>query len=214
MATFQPLTAQFLQSAASWRQCPLDEVPEIAFVGRSNVGKSSTINTLTANNSLARVSKTPGRTQLINLFELMTTKHNPVGRLVDLPGFGFAKASKQQRADWGELVDAYLRERANLCGLVLVMDARHPPFEFDQQMIEWCAARELRLLLLLNKSDKLKRNRQLKALAAIEKLVGQYDHVEAIIFSATQRLGLDAAVQILRAWFLSASNGPETIADS
>lgn len=205
MSDARPLTASFLKSAAALTQCPVDEVAEVAFVGRSNVGKSSTLNNLTGTRNLARVSKTPGRTQLINLFELNEVVDNQRGRLVDLPGFGFARASKSQRAAWGQLVDEYLTKRSNLRGIVLVMDSRHPPFEFDQQMIDWCTERGLRLLILLNKCDKLKRNRQIQALNAVEKSYGAASNIKIELFSASASIGTTTVRSQLREWIFSHS---------
>lgn len=203
MSDARPLTATFLKSAAAFTQCPVDDVSEVAFVGRSNVGKSSTLNNLTGTRSLARVSKTPGRTQLINLFELNEVVDNRRGRLVDLPGYGFARASKSQRAAWGELVDEYLSNRSNLRGIVLVMDSRHPPFEFDQQMISWCTERGLRLLILLNKCDKLKRNRQIQALNAVERSYGAAPNIKIELFSASASVGTTTVRNQLREWIFS-----------
>lgn len=203
MSDARPLTATFLKSAAALTQCPVDDVAEVAFVGRSNVGKSSTLNSLTGTRNLARVSKTPGRTQLINLFELNEVVDNQRGRLVDLPGFGFARASKSQRAAWGQLVDEYLTKRSNLRGIVLVMDSRHPPFEFDQQMIDWCTERGLRLLILLNKCDKLKRNRQIQALNAVEKSYGAAPIIKIELFSASANIGTTTVRNLLRQWMYS-----------
>ena len=203
MSDARPLTATFLKSAAALTQCPVDDVAEVAFVGRSNVGKSSTLNSLTGTRNLARVSKTPGRTQLINLFELNEVVDNQRGRLVDLPGFGFARASKSQRAAWGQLVDEYLTKRSNLRGIVLVMDSRHPPFEFDQQMIDWCTERGLRLLILLNKCDKLKRNRQIQALNAVERSYGAAPNIKIELFSASASIGTTTVRSQLREWIFS-----------
>ena len=121
MSDLPTLSAEFLGSAAQLWQCPQDDVVEVAFVGRSNAGKSSTLNRVASNKRLARVSKTPGRTRLINLFDTSWGF-----RIVDLPGYGYAKASQSERASWNAAVDEYLEHRTNLQGLVLVMDARHP----------------------------------------------------------------------------------------
>ncbi len=127
-------TAQFLISAPSLQQCPPEKGAEVAFVGRSNSGKSSAINALTQNKNLARTSKTPGRTQLINFFQL----HNsPTLRLVDLPGYGYAKVSQEMKKTWQEYLSQYLNERQCLKGLVLIMDIRHPLQEIDTSLIDW-----------------------------------------------------------------------------
>ena len=140
---------RFLTSAAQLERLPEPDRPEVAFAGRSNAGKSSALNRLCGQKQLARVSKTPGRTQLLNFFEL------PTGRLVDLPGYGFAQVPHAVRRDWGKLVTGYIEIRENLRGLVLVMDARHPLTDFDRQMLAWAAAQQLPCHVLLTKADKL-----------------------------------------------------------
>ncbi len=144
--------AQFLLSAPSIKQCPEDTGREIAFAGRSNAGKSSAINTLTDNAKLARTSKTPGRTQLLNFFSL-----NEDCRLVDLPGYGFAKVPKATKQAWDRNLAGYLQERQSLQGLVMLMDIRHPLQQYDWQMIRWASESEMPVHLLLTKADKLKR---------------------------------------------------------
>lgn len=206
MSASLPLTATFLKSASSLTQCPGDDLFEVAFVGRSNVGKSSTLNSLTGVRNLARVSKTPGRTQLINLFELQDSGTNLQGRLVDLPGYGFARASKAQRAAWGMLVDDYLNRRTNLRGLVLVMDSRHPPFDFDQQMINWSVGKELKLLILLNKCDKLGRNQRRQVLSDLEKSYGDEPNIKIELFSASKSIGTPTVRNILREWMFSGND--------
>jgi len=140
---------RFLTSAAQLERLPEPDRPEVAFAGRSNAGKSSALNRICGQKQLARVSKTPGRTQLLNFFEL------PGGRLVDLPGYGFAQVPHAVRRDWGKLVTGYIEIRENLRGLVLVMDARHPLTDFDRQMLAWAAAQQLPCHVLLTKADKL-----------------------------------------------------------
>ena len=152
------IEASFLTSADSLANCPMDALPEVAFAGRSNAGKSSTLNCLTGSRNLARVSKTPGRTQLINFFAT-----NLGGRLVDLPGYGYAKASKSRQKSWGKAVDDYLELRSNLNAVVLVMDIRHPLQPFDVHMIEWGIAAEMPMLILMNKADKLKQGARIAA---------------------------------------------------
>ena len=157
------IEAEFVTSAASLAQCPRDELPEVAVAGRSNAGKSSVLNRITGNRRLARTSKTPGRTQLLNFF---TTR--PGGRLVDLPGYGFAKASRDKRQTWQKHVEDYLSHRDNLIGMLLVMDIRHPFQPFDEQLIEWARESQLALHILLNKADKLKHGARVRALHAAE----------------------------------------------
>ena len=187
------LSATFEGSAASLAQCPQDDVVEVAIVGRSNAGKSSSLNRLMGNKRLARVSKTPGRTRLINLFS------TSLGfRVVDLPGYGYAKASRREQSNWNAAVDDYLEYRPNLQGLVLVIDARHPLKPFDRNMLAWSGSRELEVLALLNKADKLKRNAQIKTLAATKKPLQSQAFVTVQLFSATTGLGLDEAIAWLR----------------
>ena len=144
--------AKFLLSAPTLRQCPEDSGCEVAFAGRSNAGKSSAINTLTDNKNMARTSKTPGRTQLINYFEVGQDK-----RLVDLPGYGYAKVPKAVKAKWDHHLAEYLQLRQSLVGLILLMDIRHPLQDYDQQMLNWAAQAGLPVHILLTKADKLKR---------------------------------------------------------
>lgn len=187
----EALTCSFLTSADSLTRCPPSDVPEVAFAGRSNAGKSSTLNRLAGQKKLARVSKTPGRTQLINFFDVASG-----GRLVDLPGYGYARASKTRRDAWGRAIDDYLNNRPNLVGLVLVMDARHPPQPFDEEMLAWCTQRHLPLLALLNKADKLKRGARTQTLRTVQAQMPESASVLA--FSATEGLGATEALAFLR----------------
>lgn len=191
MTELPTLSAEFTGSAARLSQCPQDDVVEIAFVGRSNAGKSSTLNRVASNKRLARVSKTPGRTRLINLFATSWGF-----RIVDLPGYGYAKASRSERANWNAAVDEYLELRENLRGLVLVMDARHPLKPYDQRMLDWASEHVRNVLVLLNKADKLKRNTQVKTVAETNRYVAEYESVTVLLFSATSGLGTDE----LAAW--------------
>lgn len=143
--------ARFLMSCANLTQCPRDDQAELAFAGRSNSGKSSALNALCGQNSLARVSKTPGRTQLINLFELP----GGAGRLVDLPGYGYARVPNETRQEWARMVGRYVEQRVNLRGLVLIMDCRHPLTDYDQQMLAWIQIGQRPCQILLTKADKL-----------------------------------------------------------
>lgn len=186
-----PLASEFLLSADRLEGCPRDDVSEVAFAGRSNAGKSSTLNRITGRRQLARVSKTPGRTQLINFFSV-----NGGGRLVDLPGYGYARAAKSRQAAWGRAVDDYLNQRANLVSVVLVMDARHPLKPFDKDMIDWCRNRSMPSVVLLNKADKLKRGQRATALNAIEAEIPSV--ATALLFSATSGLGYAEAVTLIR----------------
>ena len=179
-----PLSARFLTSASSLAECPPDDAPEVAFAGRSNAGTSSTLNRLTGSRRLARVSKTPGRTRLINFFAV-----EGGGRLVDLPGYGYAKAGKAERARWSRAIDDYLTRREMLAAVVLIMDARHPLQPFDVQMLDWAAQTETPLLALLNKSDKLKQGARIAVHRAVARQLADTGMAEAIPFSAVSGLG-------------------------
>ncbi|MYD42431.1 MAG: YihA family ribosome biogenesis GTP-binding protein [Gammaproteobacteria bacterium] len=193
MPSAPALVASFETSASQIAECPQDDVLEIAFVGRSNAGKSSSLNRLFGSKRLARVSKTPGRTRLINMF---TTS---VGfRVADLPGYGYAKASRREQDAWNAAVDTYLEQRHNLRGLVLVIDARHPLKPFDQNMLDWAVRRELVVLALLNKADKLKRNAQIRTLAEVQRSTAACVNVTVQLFSAATGLGSEAATDWLR----------------
>jgi GTP-binding protein len=186
------LSAHFLASAASLAQCPLDDEPEVAFVGRSNAGKSSTLNRLTGSRRLARVSKTPGRTQLINFFTVASG-----GRLVDLPGYGYAKASQSNQKQWGRAIDDYLTKRENLAAIVLIIDARRLLQPFDKSMFRWAEESNTPLLALLNKSDKLKQDARIKATRTATNQISQILKLEALnealLFSAQTGMGALAA---------------------
>lgn len=178
-------SARFLRSCAQLEQLPDDDRPELAFAGRSNAGKSSALNRLCGHNALARVSKTPGRTQLINLFDV------PDGRFADLPGYGFAKVSKDQRSSWGELIGRYFEARSNLCGIVLIMDIRHPLTPFDHQMLDWAVGHRVACHLLLTKADKLGYGAAKNTLLGVRKALPQLSNITAQLFSAQTDMGLD-----------------------
>lgn len=186
--------AQFLASSAGPADMPPPGPPELAFVGRSNVGKSSAINALTGRKRLAFTSKTPGRTQTINFFEL-----GAGARLVDLPGYGYAKVPQAVRAGWRTLVGSYVRSRATLAGVVLVMDARHPLTELDLQLIEFLG--DVRLLALLSKADKLSRAEQATTLANVSAAL----QAEVRLFSSLTRQGVDECRDLLERWLDSAT---------
>ena len=186
-------SANFLTSAAKMNQCPPDEGVEIAFCGRSNAGKSSAINALSRQKSLARTSKSPGRTQLINFFSLDDTV-----RLVDLPGYGYAKVPRAVKDHWHKYLDEYLRNRRCLRGMVLLVDIRHSPKEFDEMMIDWSLEVSLPLHILLTKADKLKRGHHQNTALALKKKLP--DIISVQIFSATRKLGLDLLENKLIEW--------------
>lgn len=188
--------AEFLLSVGKLSQLPEDSGYEVAFAGRSNAGKSSAINVLTNNQQLARTSKTPGRTQLINYFSLESSR-----RLVDLPGYGYAKVSRQTKQEWDALLDDYLRTRQSLAGLILLMDCRHPLKDFDVQLIQWCAAANLRLHILLTKSDKLKRGAANNTLMTVKtQLKSLMPTASVQLFSALKKLGTDNLISVLDEW--------------
>lgn len=181
--------AEFSHSAAKPNQCGDDVGIEVAFAGRSNAGKSSAINALTDQKALARTSKTPGRTQLINFFPL-----NENAKIVDLPGYGYAKVPESMRREWRLLIDGYLRDRESLKCLILMMDVRHPMTEFDQQMLDWCIGSEMPCHILLTKADKLKRGGAMNALFEVKKAIADVDDLISVqLFSAKDRTGLQEA---------------------
>ena len=180
--------ANFTQSASKLSECPNDAGREIAFAGRSNAGKSSAINKLTGQKKLARTGKTPGRTQLINFFDLTEEQ-----RLVDLPGYGYAKVSQSKKLQWQKHLLHYLEERRSLSALILVMDVRHPLQSFDTMMLDWAKRYEMPCHILLTKSDKLSRNEGKKALFAAEKAIKTLSYCSAQLFSSHNSTGLEHA---------------------
>ncbi|WP_263263540.1 ribosome biogenesis GTP-binding protein YihA/YsxC [Pseudomonas sp. RIT-PI-S] len=188
--------ATFMLSAAKVDQCPEDQGFEVAFAGRSNAGKSSALNTLT-HASLARTSKTPGRTQLLNFFSLDDSR-----RLVDLPGYGYAKVPIPLKQHWQRHLEAYLGSRESLKGIILLMDVRHPMTDFDKMMLDWSVASGMPMHILLTKADKLTygaaKNTLLKVQTEIRK--GWGTGVSAQLFSAPKRSGLDEAYEVLAGW--------------
>lgn len=169
---------------------------EIAFAGRSNAGKSSALNALTEQKSLARTSKTPGRTQLINVFELDSHR-----RLVDLPGYGFAQVPLAMKMKWQNALGEYLQKRECLCGVVVLMDIRHPLKDLDLQMIEWSVASEIPVLALLTKADKLAQSARMKTVNQVRKDLADYgDWVMIEPFSALKGTGKQKVLNILDAW--------------
>lgn len=199
--------AAYLKSAPSLNQCPADSGAEVAFAGRSNAGKSSAINRLTGNGKLARTSKTPGRTQLINFFGL---DNAGLQRLVDLPGYGFAKVPLAVKREWEKNLESYLQHRQSLTGLVLLMDIRHPLTEFDTTMLNWAAKSNMPVRVLLTKCDKLKRGAASNTLLAVRKQLQVYGELaSAQLFSATNGDGLKDLIEQLDVWLQLAENTPE-----
>jgi GTP-binding protein len=194
--------AKFLQSATTTKTMPAEFGFEIAFAGRSNAGKSSTINTICHQKSLARTSKTPGRTQLLNFFSL-----NEGRALVDLPGYGYAKVPERIKKEWATFIESYLTNRRTLCGLVIIMDIRRPMREHDETMLAWAKKRNMPVHIILNKSDKLKRgaakNMLLKVRRQLNTLNGEFSVQN---FSSLKKEGVDEVHAVMDQWFF-----PKTI---
>lgn len=188
--------AAFHLSVAKPSGLPAPAGPEVAFAGRSNAGKSSAINTLVGHTRLAFVSKTPGRTQLINYFGLVRG-----GFLVDLPGYGYAQVPVEVRRAWAGLIERYLKERESLAGLVLIMDARHPLTPLDWNMIEWFSVSGKPMLVLLTKADKLTRSAQAATLVDVkQQLSGMGNQVSVLLFSSLKKTGVEDVEAIVAPW--------------
>lgn len=193
-------------SAAKLSQLPADEGLEVAFAGRSNAGKSSAINRITGQKSLARTSKTPGRTQLINFFSL-----DEMRRLVDLPGYGYAKVSEDIKRRWQQTMEQYLANRRCLRGLVLLMDVRHPLKEIDQQLLSWCWHVGMPVHILLTKADKLKRGQAQNTLLKVRREIdshGPEGLTSVQLFSALKGTGLDEVYRVLDRWLENVAESP------
>jgi GTP-binding protein len=198
--------ASFETSIAKPTGLPPADGAEVAFAGRSNAGKSSAINTLASHTRLAYVSKTPGRTQLLNFFRL------PCGaRLVDLPGYGYAAVPEKIRRQWQGLIEDYLKTRAPLVGLVLMMDARHPLTRLDHQMIGWFVPSGRPIHILLTKSDKLSRGAAQATLLKVRSMLTKYGSASQLtvqLFSSLTKTGMDECEQIVAAWLPEAPSRP------
>ncbi|MDO8413388.1 MAG: ribosome biogenesis GTP-binding protein YihA/YsxC [Gallionellaceae bacterium] len=189
--------AAFFTTVNHLRDLPLHGGLEVAFAGRSNAGKSSAINTLANHVRLAYTSKTPGRTQHLNYFDLGEQRF-----LVDLPGYGYAKVPPEVRAHWEGLLSEYLQTRESLCGLVVIMDARHPLTELDQQMLEWFAPTGKPLHILLTKSDKLSRQQATVTLNNVKlHLAQEFPFCSVQLFSSLKKTGADEAEAVIAGWF-------------
>ena len=189
--------AKFIFSAANIKQLTADEGIEVAFVGRSNAGKSSSLNALTNQKKLARTGKTPGRTQLLNCFELTEGK-----RLIDLPGFGYAKVPPEVKSRWQFMLDRYLRNRTCLKGIILLMDIRHPLQNFELQMIEWANHVEIPVHVLLTKADKLSKNASHNVLMKVKQELKVLPGILTVqLFSSHEQIGRDELVEQLDKWF-------------
>ncbi|UDG80046.1 ribosome biogenesis GTP-binding protein YihA/YsxC [Candidatus Steffania adelgidicola] len=187
----------FMKSAATIQDLSVDNGIEIAFVGRSNSGKSSAINILTNQKNLARTSKIPGRTQLINLFEVEQGI-----RLVDLPGYGYAAVPENVKRNWQQAISEYLQKRDSLKGLVIFMDIRHPMKELDRKIVAWAANVNIPILVLLTKADKLSPEKCKAQLKLVRKVVLEFiGDVQIATFSAVKKQGVDTLWQKLDVWF-------------
>ena len=199
--------ARFISSAWQPHQFPADDGSEVAFAGRSNAGKSSALNAITGRKDLARTSKTPGRTQLINFFGL-----DGAQRLVDLPGYGFAKVPERIKEHWRELLTRYVEARASLAGLVIVMDARHPLTDYDMQMLDWSRANGLATHILLTKADKLSRG---EATTVLKQVRARVEGVATVqLFSAVAKTGVDDARREVLTMLEKKPGGSESHRDS
>jgi len=189
--------ATFTTSAPDIRRLPDDYGIEVAFAGRSNAGKSSALNTLTNQKSLARTSKTPGRTQLINVFEIAENK-----RLIDLPGYGFAKVPLEMKKKWQKALGEYLEKRECLKGLVVLMDIRHPLKDLDKDLIHWAVDSELPILVLLTKCDKLSQGQRSTEVLRVKKVLKELNaDITVQAFSSLKRTGAEQATGVIQAWF-------------
>jgi len=200
MAMANPLArSKYLLSAHTWRQLPADGGYEVAFAGRSNAGKSSALNAICQQNALARVSKTPGRTQQLVFFDIPPTTDR---YLVDLPGYGYAKVPKDLQAHWQAFLDGYFSTREALKGLVVVMDIRHPLKDYDRQMLGYAVTRGLPAHALLTKADKFGRGQQGNTLQAVRKALScaYGDTVSVQTFSGESKLGVEEAREVVGGW--------------
>lgn len=186
---------RFLRSASELDQLPADNGREVAFAGRSNAGKSSALNALSGQHRLARTSKTPGRTQLLNYFEVAPERY-----LVDLPGYGYARVAETLRQHWQQVMARYLSERSALVGLILLMDIRHPLTALDRQLLDWSTHRMLAVHILLTKTDKLRRGPALTIQRQVTHALTAYPQASVQLFSAMTGDGLEQLRQQLDAW--------------
>ncbi|KAF1085644.1 putative GTP-binding protein EngB [Sporotomaculum syntrophicum] len=189
------ISAEFVTSATGLDKCPAGSHPEVALAGRSNVGKSSLLNTLVNRKRLARTSNTPGRTQLINFFII-----NDILHLVDLPGYGFAKVPVRVKAQWGKMVNSYLAGRKQLRGLLLLVDVRHKPTTDDQQMYNWLKTYHIPTAVVATKADKLSRGRAKQNLAVVRQTLQLVDGDPLILFSAVSGQGKDDIWAVIENW--------------
>ena len=200
---------EFLKGAVKLSQCPPQGIPEVAFAGRSNAGKSSALNCITGRRGLARASKTPGRTREINFFDL-----GDGGRLVDLPGYGFARVPENLRKQWRQMMETYLSKRDDLRGVILMMDVRHPLTDFDRQMLEWTGSVGLPCHILLTKADKLSRGKSGSVLLQLRKAIAEQPQISAQLFSSLASLGVDEAKAQITTWLQTEVPATDTEEDA
>lgn len=189
------VAAELVASAAELAQCPAERFPEVALAGRSNVGKSSLLNCLANRKNLARTSKTPGRTRTINFYLI-----NRRFYLVDLPGYGYAQVSREERERWGPLIEGYLAQRGTLAGVVQIVDIRHPPTDMDRQLYQWLQHYRLRAAVVATKADKISRSQVARSLQLIREAMGLESGVPLVAFSAVTREGRAALLKIIAGW--------------
>ena len=201
---------KFMTSAPDISKLPDDEGIEIAFMGRSNAGKSTALNVLTGQRNLAKTSKTPGRTQLINIFEVEPNK-----RITDLPGYGFADVPIPVKNKWQAALTTKKKKRKSLRALVLLMDIRHPLTDLDRQIINWSAAANLDMLILLTKCDKLAKNARQKAFFDVKKMMVEFGiNYNIVLFSSINRVGIEEATKILSQWYDDMPEASSSIPDA
>jgi GTP-binding protein len=188
-------SAEFVKSAVKAADYPAGELPEVALAGRSNVGKSSLLNKLVNRKTLARISKTPGRTRLINFFNI-----NKVFHLVDLPGYGYAKVPLQEKESWRKMVEGYLNTRDNLKGVVMLVDSRHPPSVHDVQMYAWLKQSDLAAVVVATKADKISRSRLTQSLKVIRDTLPLAEGDMLLPFSADTGQGREELLEIIDRW--------------
>jgi GTP-binding protein len=210
--------ARFFTTVNHLRDLPPTAQPEVAFAGRSNAGKSTAINVLCNQKRLAFASKTPGRTQHINYFSVGPADE-PVAHVVDLPGYGYAEVPEASKTHWEALLSTYLQARAQLCGLILMMDSRRPLTELDCRMIDWFAPTGKPIHALLTKCDKLTRQESTNALRATKKAFKEYreagyrGELTAQLFSALKRTGLEEAHELIESWVMPTDAAPDEISE-
>ncbi|MBI1196063.1 MAG: YihA family ribosome biogenesis GTP-binding protein [Gammaproteobacteria bacterium] len=192
----------FMLGAGNVRQCPEDSGCEVAFVGRSNAGKSSAVNTITGRKALARTSKQPGRTQQINFFRVGNEDGPEPRRLADLPGYGYAKVPTRMKQEWGRLIGDYLHGRQSLAGMVIVVDCRRGIGDYDQMLIDWCRETGLAYHILLTKADKLSKSAAASELLKVKRSHGDDPLMTAQTFSSLNRSGLDEARARVSEWLV------------